>query len=195
VAEINRAEEARSFEWVGDGYLQKGVRVTHCQKCKGTMGAHVDSDTCFKCSKAEPPGPAAAPMKQGKPLAAVAPIKQPKVNNAKKKPDTKLDTVGRAAKIPSVKPPASGGAQPDKQPDTAPQIKLTRSQAQRPCPVCGLPQFRGERLVGCGCYLELAKSASATRTQDGYTVTFGHEWEPENIEVFLEGLQGLARQE
>jgi hypothetical protein len=146
-------------------------------------------------SKAEPPGPAAKPVKQGQPVAATAPIKQPKTNTATKKPAKKLDTIGSAAKVPSVKPQASPGAQPPKQADTNPQIKLTRSQAQRPCPVCGLPQFRGERLVGCGCYLELAKSASAVRTSEGYVVTFGPEWEPESIEVFLEGLRGLARQE
>jgi hypothetical protein len=137
--------------------------------------------------KAEPPGPAAAPQQQGKPEAAMPPIKQPR------QADIKADTKKPKTGIPAVKPKTSIGAQADLKADLGPQVKLTRAQAQRPCPVCAQQQFRGERLVGCLCFADLAKSAEAVRTTEGYTVTFGSEWDAEGIEVFLEGLQGRAR--
>jgi hypothetical protein len=76
----------------------------------------------------------------------------------------------------------------------APSVKLTMSQAGRPCPVCGLPNFKGERLVGCLCFGDLAKSATTERTVDGLTVTFGPEWDAEAMDVFLEGFRGKGKQ-
>jgi hypothetical protein len=141
----------------------------------------------LRVAKAEPPGPAAAPQKQGKPLEALPPIKQPR------QADIKADTKKPKSGITAAKTKTSIGGQADLKPDLGPQVKLTRAQAQRPCPVCAQQQFRGERLVGCLCFQDLAKSADAVRTTEGYTITFGSEWDAEGIEVFLEGLQGRAR--
>lgn len=137
--------------------------------------------------KAEGPGPAAPPQQHGAPQEPTVPQKQPK---AAIKP----------AKKPSLAPKSgataggSAGGQPAMQAATKlPQVKLTRSQTQRPCPVCGLSNFKGERLVGCSCFADLAKSADAVRGADGgFLVTFGHAWEPEAIQVFLEGILGRA---
>ena len=58
------------------------------------------------------------------------------------------------------------------------------SQTRQPRPVCALPQFKGERLVGCLCFADLAKNATTERTQDGLTVTFGLDGEPEAMDRF-----------
>ena len=140
----------------------------------------------FGLGKADAPGPAAPPQKQGAPEEAAPPAKQP-MQSAKK---PAMPKPGKG--LSPLKTQASGQQQPAMKADL-PQVKLTRSQAQRPCPVCGTSNFSGERLTGCLCFEELAKNADATRTSDGgYLVTFGSDWDGEDIEVFLGGLQGRS---
>lgn len=78
-------------------------------------------------------------------------------------------------------------------PRPPPSVKLSLSQASQACPVCGLPQFHGERLVGCLCFGELAKTTRAERTLEGFTLTFGPEWDAEALDVFLESLVPAGR--
>ncbi len=116
-------------------------------------------------AKAEAPGPEAAPQGPGGPQAPTPPQKQPKLGRQQQQPQARA------------------------------QVRLTRSEVRRPCPVCGQSQFVGERLRGCACFEALCKSegTEAQRTISGWTLTFGPEWDPEAMETFLQGLHGRAR--
>jgi ribosomal protein S27AE len=168
------------FEVDGDD-LEKSIRI--CADCgHGAVSKHGPGPS-FDCEvagckcrgltteKAEAPGPASAPQSQMSADAPAAPQKQPKIA----KPSKPVTAV-KPAPLPKL--------------PKLPKIKLAMSQTRKPCPECGMPQFSGEKFNGCLCFAELAKSVSATRDQDGMTLTFGHGWDPETLEVFLETVNG-----
>jgi GNAT superfamily N-acetyltransferase len=165
--------------------MEKSVRLCVCGHGFASKHSHPPDFGCdvpgCKCTgasegkalKAEVAGAAAPPQKQGAPMAPTAPQMQPKTNTVK------------TPKTPTGKAPAAA--------PKPPTVKLTMSQSRKPCPVCSMSQFTGERLTGCLCFADLAKNTKTQRTGDGFLVSFGPEWDGEQIGVFLEGLQGRAR--
>ena len=115
--------------------------------------------------------------------------------NAKAPQFGKVEAAGPAA-APQKQGEPQGPQAPQKQPPLPkprvakpPSLKLSEADARRPCPVCGLSQFHGERLVGCLCFSELSKSTKTIKTLDGFEILFGEGWDVDSLEVFVSGFQ------
>lgn len=67
-----------------------------------------------------------------------------------------------------------------------PAIKITKSQADHECVVCGAAQFTGTELTFCHCLRDLKKFAKATSGNNGYTIQFSSEWSQDDLSVFLD---------
>lgn len=127
-------------------------------------------------TKAEPPGPAAAPHAQEAPTAPMAPAKASRIPRP---PVKKLGTVHvpaapkRTVKIPGLRKPS---------------IQITKSQQDRECPGCGVKQFKAGILRGCVCFRDLVKSVKVEDSGDNLTLSFGSQWDVDAIATFLEAL-------
>jgi hypothetical protein len=73
---------------------------------------------------------------------------------------------------------------------TKPQLKVTKSQASVRCVACGRSQFVGSTFAGCFCFSALAKSVKTTPTPEGFTLSFGTQWDADAIRTLLDTLQG-----
>lgn len=135
---------------------------------------------------AEAPGPAHAATPPLAPLAPQAPAptqtsKGPVVGLRPKPP--KLPTPKAATD--QTQTSADGKSAPKSK---APTLKVTKAQSEVECPVCGVPQFKADRFLGCICMRDLAKSASATVTPDGYLLKFSADWDQDAILTLIESL-------
>ena len=74
---------------------------------------------------------------------------------------------------------------PNKSPKL-PVLSITKSQAERPCEVCGDPQFKESELKLCACLRDLRKSTKAFKIEDGYRIEFGTEWTSDDISIFVD---------
>ncbi len=92
------------------------------------------------------PGPAAGPIAPAAPAAPTATQKAP--TTAAMKSPAKPVGLPKAPKVASM--------------------SLTRSEANKTCPMCAGAHFRGTDFVGCVCIRELSKSIVATETAEGY---------------------------
>lgn len=69
-------------------------------------------------------------------------------------------------------------------------MKVTKSQAGVKCPACNRPQFVQSQFRGCFCMSALAKSVKTTETNEGFTLTFGTDWDRDAIDTLVEAFQG-----
>ena len=159
--------------------------------------------------KVEPPGQPAAPREpqqheaptlptptqtQKGPTVGVKPrLPRPQLEGTK--PSTPLSP--RAAKIhaQSAAPAAAQAAKPilpgmkgAVKPKKGASAKVTKAQADKPCPVCTLRQFRNDTFRGCLCFRELAKSVQAVKLEDGYHLDFAPDMDREELVTLLESL-------
>jgi hypothetical protein len=121
-------------------------------------------------AKAEAPGPAHAATPQKDQEAPAGPAMQ------------------------SVKGPPAAPKKPVQMPGMAKPakaVKVSKSQSEHKCGLCGLAQFKGGAFRGCICFRDLAKSAKVTPDGDGYTLEFkGQDWDEDAIQTLLEALGG-----
>lgn len=74
---------------------------------------------------------------------------------------------------------------------TAKELSITKSEAENPCPECGLKQFRGDKFTGCMCFRALSKSVTTKPHADGYTLSLSRsQWDDETVHTFLSALKG-----
>jgi len=136
--------------------------------------AHVLVDNLRKSqlvNKAEAPGPAAAPTKQGEPTQAIAPNKAPRI--------PKLGATSKPPKQPTI---------PGIPPPKLPSVKVTKSESEVSCPDCGRQQFVAGRFTGCFCIMALARSVHTAPLEDGYMLTFKGEWDRDSVGVLLKSM-------
>lgn len=148
-------------------------------------------------AKGSLPGTAAAPRP---PQLATAPIlTAPKIGAStpgavgtgmgtkSSSPAGVTSTTGKPVKpkpitLPGMKPKAPT-------PAAKPGLKVTKAEAQAPCPACGDLQFAGAKYVGCICFKALAKSVTTTATPDGYRLDFGADWDRDAVTTLIENLK------
>lgn len=125
-----------------------------------------------------------------------AAVKEPKLAT----PTMKAESPGPAhAPTPAQphEPPAGPSMQQEKGPKPAKKPKLpkiaktlrvTKSQSERKCGLCGIAQFKHDRFNGCLCLRDLAKHAKTTADGDLFVVEFKSEWDEESILTLIESL-------
>lgn len=138
-------------------------------------------------------GPAAAPKA---PIPPVEPIgAQPKLpdvgigtrvasTSKPTAPKTDLGVPGAKPKIPTPK------ALPKLPGVKSPSIKVTKSEAATPCPVCGQKQFDKDQYVSCYCFKDLVKSTKTSVVEGGYMLELGVDWDVEAALALAENLKG-----
>lgn len=72
-----------------------------------------------------------------------------------------------------------------------PTLKLNEKEAVKKCEVCGDPQFSGGRFKGCLCFRDLSKSVETTKTNDGWEIKVGEDWDKDVITTFWEAVGRL----
>jgi len=73
----------------------------------------------------------------------------------------------------------------DIEPNTQKPIRLTRSESQKPCGICGQRMFNGDRFVGCTCFKPLAKNTKTVVTGDTLMLQFDEEWDQDAVLTLL----------
>jgi len=121
---------------------------------------------------AEAPGPAHAPTQPGAPDKAEAPRKQPAIP----KPPPAKAPAAKVNKVPPLKLKVP----------KLPGLSITKSEAATAvCAICGGRQFSNTggslSFSGCRCLRPLAKSVTVTNTPFGCNLSFGEEWDKEDI--------------
>lgn len=124
--------------------------------------------------KAEGPGPAAAPRMQKPPDAPASPQLQ----------------VGRGPKASTGAPKTPGLPKPKlpKPPGMVKTLKITKSQAERKCSLCGFTQFKGGKFSGCLCLRDLAKHVKSSAEGEGFVLEIGAKLDEEERETLIESL-------
>jgi hypothetical protein len=127
------------------------------------------------CKHGEPlekgkPGQMAAPIAPTAPMAPTATAPKP-VAPVK----AKLPKLPGSAQLPKTKLPATTS------------IAMTKAEASAECFVCGVAQFDHGHFDGCFCFRELAKSAKATESDDGYVLEVNG-WGKDDITTLLEAV-------
>lgn len=129
---------------------------------------------------AEAPGPAHAPTAPDGPVAPTPPVP----NQTSKGP-----MVGMTPTQPKPPKPGTPSLLPGAKTQTkSPALKVTKSQAEKKCPICSGTQFRSGRFSGCICFRELAKSVRVRILEDGYNLEFGPDWDRDSILTLVESL-------
>lgn len=76
-------------------------------------------------------------------------------------------------------------------PKMSKSIKITKAQATRKCPICGVAQFGGSVFTGCMCFNSLAKSVKVNAGADGkLELVFGADWDRDSILTLIESFGG-----
>lgn len=134
------------------------------------------------------PGTAAAPKAPTGPLEPV--------NVQPKLPGVGIGTKAAANAKPTAPKTDLGvpGAKPKTPPKLpgvkAPSIKVTKSEAATPCPVCGQKQFDKDQYVGCICFRDLSKSTKTLIVAGGYMLQLGEDFDVEAALALAENLKG-----
>jgi GNAT superfamily N-acetyltransferase len=85
-------------------------------------------------------------------------------------------------------PPTMQTAKAPKKPKLPKKITITKSQAEKRCEFCDLPQFKGDKFNACLCFRDLKKHTKTELVGDKYVVELGDEWDEESISCLLEVL-------
>lgn len=75
-------------------------------------------------------------------------------------------------------------------PKSKPTMKVTKSQASVKCAACGRQQFSASTFTGCFCFSALAKSVRTSPTDEGFTLTFGNQWDEDAIDTLHDTFRG-----
>jgi hypothetical protein len=70
-----------------------------------------------------------------------------------------------------------------------PTIKISKSEAEIDCPVCGKNQFVSGKFCGCACFYGLAKAVKSEDIGESYVLTFKPDWDAESILTLLESFR------
>ena len=118
----------------------------------------------------------------------------------KKKPEDdeeveKVEEPGQTAKpkealgpIPPAGPQAVQTAPKASKPKL-PGMNITKSEAAKPCKMCGDAQFQGADFVGCLCLSDLKKNVKATPTDTGYVLQFKG-LNSDDVEILMQAMRG-----
>jgi GNAT superfamily N-acetyltransferase len=146
---------------------------------------------------AEAPGPAAAPLEPAAPAGPAAAQatqtgKGPTVSMRPKpptlpQPGHRNETVQTGPGLKAPKPAAPVG-KPPAGPRT-PTLKVSKSQAEIRCGICGETQFHGDSFSGCTCFKALRKGVQVQVVEDGYRLSFGADWDNDAILTLLESME------
>lgn len=72
-----------------------------------------------------------------------------------------------------------------------PSMRITKSEADARCRMCGTKQFHGLEFKGCVCFRSMAKSVRATHTDQGVTLEFRDgEWDFEAMQALRAAMKG-----
>ena len=132
-----------------------------CRPIKSSEKEEVDEDV----EKTDLPAMTARPIEPAKQLSP----KQPSKQRSKAPPPPSVKNL--LPKIPKV----------------GTTIKISKSESERLCHVCGIPQFKNESFRGCLCFRELAKKAKVENLSANYSITLNG-WDEDSIITFLETL-------
>jgi hypothetical protein len=58
-------------------------------------------------------------------------------------------------------------------------LKITKSESQKPCGVCGQKMFSNDKFTGCVCFSPMAKSVKVAVGNDNLTLSFSEDWDDE----------------
>ena len=156
--------------------LTKSKPCSHCG-CKFAGRGNVNKDKwycrgCSQMDKAEAPGPPGPAIQQVGPEKASA--------------QTSVQPNKGPAPVPKKPLRLPGQVKP---PTMVKSLKVSRAASERPCELCGLPQFRQGQFTGCLCLRSLCKSTATTVEGEGYRISFGTDWDTEAIETLIETLR------
>lgn len=68
-------------------------------------------------------------------------------------------------------------------------LRVSKNQADLPCPVCSGLQFKLDTFVGCLCFQELSKGVKSLKNNDGYVLEFNADWGQDEILTLVESLR------
>ena len=84
-----------------------------------------------------------------------------------------------SGKIPKPKRPVAPGLK---------KLKLSEKEMTSPCPLCARPQLEEGRFRGCVCMRDLARDTVLVKTEAGYEITFGSDWDVDAVATLLESV-------
>ena len=88
-------------------------------------------------------------------------------------------TAGQPATMQALKGPPT--------PKAPKALKITKSQSERRCGLCGFAQFKAGRFNGCLCFRDLSKSVNTVPDGDGYLIELKG-WDNEALLTLIESL-------
>lgn len=161
----------------------KGEKL-HCCVCNSEYAGYDDDGKVYcrahdkkDLDKLEAPGGQGKPRP---PIQPIAPTMQPSnVMKPGKKP-AGAASMGSTPGMPSAKPINKS-------------IKITKSQAQARCAICGAPQMRDLKFVGCYCFTGLSKSVSVRPLESAkfyVELEFDSDWDTESIDTLVQAFGG-----
>jgi hypothetical protein len=110
----------------------------------------------------------------------------------RKKRALKAEKPGQTAKpTPALAPSPPAAPEPAPAQVAARRMKVTKSQAERPCPSCGLAQFGGGALRGCACFRDLVEAGTVgvQKTESGWALSLRRpDWDDDSAAALLAAL-------
>lgn len=120
--------------------------------------------------KTDLPGQAHAPLAPKAPSAPLAPGSQD--INVKLPKSSKTPTVPKLPKPPKA--------------FKLPNLKVGKSEAERPCDACGGKMFKDNKFKGCICFQDIAKSIKTITFGDGYVLQMGKGIDEETMRALMD---------
>jgi hypothetical protein len=81
--------------------------------------------------------------------------------------------------------PTVASETPKRKPKAKKRFHFAKSQLDMDCPDCGCPQIEDGEFKGCMCTIDLARFASLTKSDTGYTLEFGPEWGEDELSLLF----------
>lgn len=123
-------------------------------------------------TKTDLPGKTALPTKAGEPIDAAPPTRA-QVAIPKQSHPPKPKVIKIIGKLPKL-----------------PKLRLFAKSLEAKCAECGGSQLRDGKLTGCVCWREPLANVQLSKNDDVYELTFGDQWDTEDIQDFLEAVGG-----
>lgn len=124
------------------------------------------------------------------------------VKNFAPSPVFKIELPGKAAapkepkeadgpQTPMAVAPSTNKQKPNNGLAKTKELVIKKTEAEHPCPECGLTQFRRDRFVGCICFRALAKSVTTKVLGTSYTLVLPRAtWDEETTQTLMQALKG-----
>lgn len=72
-----------------------------------------------------------------------------------------------------------------------PAFKVTKSEADTKCSMCGRTQFAHGDFIGCLCFRDMARGVRVAKTETGYSLSFAdREWDADAVQALRAALRG-----